>query len=180
MNDDQNAQKKYIILRTLGKGSFGKVKEAIHVLSGEKIAIKILEKMKIKKEDDNVRIRREINILSKVQHPNIIQLYEVIETNKYYFFVMEYAQNGELSYYIEKQKRLSEIESCKLFRELISGVEYLHEIGCAHRDIKPSNILIDEDKNLKLIDFGLGNLYSEEEKLKTSCGSPCYAAPEVK
>lgn len=75
--------------------------------------------------------------------------------------------------------RLSEIESCKLFRELISAVEYLHEIGCAHRDIKPSNILIDEDKNLKLIDFGLGNLYTEEEKLKTSCGSPCYAAPEI-
>lgn len=103
--DDDKSQKKYIILRTLGKGSFGKVKEAIHVLSGEKIAIKILEKIKIKKEDDLVRIRREINILSKVQHPNIIQLYEVIETNKYFFFVMEYAMNGELSYYIEKQKR---------------------------------------------------------------------------
>src|SRR3990167_1684667 len=103
--DEDKTQKKYIILRTLGKGSFGKVKEAIHVLSGEKIAIKILEKVKIKKEDDLVRIRREINILSKVQHPNIIQLYEVIETNKYFFFVMEYAMNGDLSYYIEKQKR---------------------------------------------------------------------------
>jgi 5'-AMP-activated protein kinase, catalytic alpha subunit len=76
-DDDDKSQKKYIILRTLGKGSFGKVKEAIHVLSGEKIAIKILEKQKIKKDDDLVRIRREINILSKVQHPNIIQLYEV-------------------------------------------------------------------------------------------------------
>ena len=110
-DDDDKSQKKYIILRTLGKGSFGKVKEAIHVLSGEKIAIKILEKQKIKKDDDLVRIRREINILSKVQHPNIIQLYEVwsshqiIETNKYFFFVMEYAQNGELSHYIEKEKR---------------------------------------------------------------------------
>ena len=109
--DEDKNQKKYIILRTLGKGSFGKVKEAIHVLSGEKIAIKILEKQKIKKEDDLVRIRREINILSKVQHPNIIQLYEVlpshqiIETAKYFFFVMEYALNGELSMYIEKQKR---------------------------------------------------------------------------
>lgn len=103
--EEDKSQKKYVILRTLGKGSFGKVKEAIHVLSGEKIAIKILEKQKIKKEDDNVRIRREINILSKVQHSNIIQLYEVIETNKYYFFVMEFALNGELSHYIEKQKR---------------------------------------------------------------------------
>lgn len=76
-------------------------------------------------------------------------------------------------------RRLSEPEACKLFRELISAVEYLHDIGCAHRDIKPSNILVDEEKNLKLIDFGLGNLYSDDEKLKTSCGSPCYAAPEV-
>ena len=72
------------------------------------------------------------------------------------------------------------MESCKFFQQLISGVSYLHKIGCAHRDIKPSNILIDSDYNLKIIDFGLGNLYSDDEKLKTACGSPCYAAPEVR
>ena len=71
------------------------------------------------------------------------------------------------------------MEACKFFQQLISGIDYLHRIGCAHRDVKPSNILIDSECNLKLIDFGLGNLYSEEEKLKTACGSPCYAAPEV-
>jgi len=75
--------------------------------------------------------------------------------------------------------RLSEEEACKFFKQLISGISYLHKIGCAHRDIKPSNILVDWKYNVKLIDFGLGNLYDEDEKLKTACGSPCYAAPEV-
>ena len=176
---DKNRPKKYIILKSLGKGSFGRVKEALHVLSGEKIAIKILEKARIKKDDDLKRIRREMNILSKVNHPNIVQLYETIETYKYFFFVMEYAKVGELSDYIEKKDKLSEKESCKLFQQLISSVEYLHKLGCAHRDIKPSNILLDESVDLKLIDFGLGNLYSNGEKLNTACGSPCYAAPEI-
>lgn len=120
-----------------------------------------------------------MNILTKVNHPNIIQLYETIETYKYFFFVMEYAKVGELSDYIEKKDKLSEKESCKLFQQLISAVEYLHKLGCAHRDIKPSNILLDENLDLKLIDFGLGNLYSNGEKLNTACGSPCYAAPEI-
>lgn len=99
------------MLRTLGKGSFGKVKEALHVISGEKIAIKILEKDKINKEDDLLRIRREIDILRRVRHPNIIQLYEVrvaqqvIETSKYFFFVMECAEKGELSDYIESREK---------------------------------------------------------------------------
>lgn len=89
----------------MGKGSFGKVKEARHVISGEKLAIKILEKEKLKKEEDLVRIRREIDILSRVRHPNIIQLYEVIETSKYFFFVMECAEKGELSEYIETRNK---------------------------------------------------------------------------
>lgn len=179
INTDDSRPKKYIILRSLGKGSFGRVKEALHVFSGERIAIKILEKSRIKKQDDLRRIRREIDILNKVNHPNIIQLYEIIETNKYFFFVMEYAKVGEQSNFIEKKNRLSELEACKLFQQLISGIEYLHSLGCAHRDIKPSNILLDEDNNLKIIDFGLGNMYDTDEKLKTACGSPCYAAPEI-
>ena len=92
---------------------------------------------------------------------------------------MEYAKEGELCNHIEEQDKLSEFEACKYFQQLISAVEYLHLIGCAHRDIKPSNILLDEEMNLKLIDFGLGNLYSDDETLKTACGSPCYAAPEI-
>ena len=101
----EDSRKKYEILRTLGRGSFGKVKEALHLMSGEKIAIKIMEKRRIKKEDDQDRIKREMNILSKVHHPNIIQLYETIETEHYHYFVMECAEKGELSYYIENQDR---------------------------------------------------------------------------
>lgn len=173
------ARQKYEILRTLGQGSFAEVKEAVHLLSGEKIAIKILEKARLRSEDDQDRIRRETNILSKVHHPNIIQLYEHIETDNYFYFVMEFAERGEMSYYIEKKQRLSETEACKFFQQLISAISYLHKLGCAHRDIKPSNILIDYNKDIKLIDFGLGNVYDENEKLKTACGSPCYAAPEI-
>lgn len=98
-------KKKYELLRTLGKGSFGRVKEALHIMSGEKLAIKIMEKARIKKEDDQDRIRREINILSRVHHPNIIQLYEIIETHDYFYFVMESAEKGELSTYIETRQR---------------------------------------------------------------------------
>lgn len=170
---------KFIILRTLGKGSFGKVKEARHVISGEKIAIKILKKDMLKKEDDMMRIRREIDILRRVRHPNIIQLYEVIETSKYFFFVMECAEKGELSEYIETRTKLEEKDAARFFRQLASAISYLHGMGCAHRDVKPSNILLDWKLNIKVIDFGLGNVYDENEKLKTACGSPCYAAPEI-
>lgn len=101
----EDGAKKYIILRTLGEGSFGKVKEALHVVSNEKIAIKILEKAKIKTAEDMQRIKREIDILQRMEHPHIIQLYEVIETNKYFFFVMEVVEQGELSDYIESKNR---------------------------------------------------------------------------
>lgn len=103
--NESQTHKKYEVLRTLGKGSFGKVKEALHVQSGEKIAIKIMEKSRIRKDDDEDRIRREMQILHKVNHPNIIQLYETIETNNYFYFVMECAEKGELSNYIESQER---------------------------------------------------------------------------
>ena len=178
-NPKPKPRQKYEILRTLGQGSFAEVKEAVHLLSGEKIAIKILEKARLRSDDDQDRIRRETNILSKVHHPNIIQLYEHIETDNYFYFVMEFAERGEMSYYIEKKQRLSETEACKFFQQLVSAISYLHKLGCAHRDIKPSNILIDYNKDIKLIDFGLGNVYDENEKLKTACGSPCYAAPEI-
>ena len=170
---------KYLLMRTLGKGSFGKVKLALHTLSGEYIAIKILEKNMLKNDDDLMRVRREIDILKRLRHPNIIQLYDIIETEHYFFFVMEYAEIGELTNYIEDRGKLSEEESKRYFRQLIEAVDYLHSVGCAHRDVKPANILVDGRHEIKLIDFGLGNLYGETQKLKTSCGSPCYAAPEV-
>ena len=116
--------------------------------------------------------------LYEVKNPANLPL-KVIETKKYFFFVMEHVSRGELSDYIESSKKLPEEEACKYFQQLMSAIDYLHKLGFAHRDIKPSNILLDEDFNVKLIDFGLGNLYSSGEQLLTACGSPCYAAPEV-
>lgn len=92
---------------------------------------------------------------------------------------MEYASGGELFDYIVQNQRLKEREACKFFQQIIQGVEYVHELGVVHRDLKPENLLIDHEKNIKLVDFGLSNTYKEGETLKTACGSPCYAAPEM-
>ena len=142
--------------------------------------MKILEKSKIIEDSDKNRIEKEIKILKNLRHPNIIQLYCVIQTYTSIYLIMEYANEKELFDYIVKNKKLSEIESCKFFQQLISGIEYLNKIGIVHRDLKPENILLDsKKKTLKIVDFGLSNTYKKNQLLKTSCGSPCYAAPEM-
>ena len=171
----------YTMGKALGKGTFGKVKLAVHTLTNEKVAIKILEKSRIKDKKDIERISREIKILKKVRHPNVIQLYEIIETETELFLIMEFCQNGELFDYIVSHQRLHEKAAVRLYAQLISGIEYIHKSGICHRDLKPENLLLDFDKTLKIVDFGLSNMYStsQNELLKTACGSPCYAAPEM-
>ena len=109
----------------------------------------------------------------------ILIIIQIIETEKDLFMIMEYSAGGELFDYIVKHQRLSEKQACKFYQELISGIEYLHKSGVCHRDLKPENLLLDYDKTLKIVDFGLSNMYERGETLKTACGSPCYAAPEV-
>ncbi len=92
---------------------------------------------------------------------------------------MEYAQGGELFDYIVKRSRVSDIPAAKFFQQTISGIEYLHKLNIVHRDLKPENLLLDHNNNIKMVDFGLSNIYKDGEKLKTACGSPCYAAPEM-
>lgn len=169
----------YNIGRTIGKGTFGKVKLGIHNLTGEKVAVKILEKDKIKDASDVERVSREIKILKLMRHPNIICLYEIIETPKQLFLIMEYACGGELFDYIVARSKLKEVQACIFFQQLLSGIEYLQRVGVVHRDLKPENLLLDENNNIKIVDFGLSNMYKSEETLKTACGSPCYAAPEM-
>ncbi|KAL4430220.1 hypothetical protein ABPG74_014779 [Tetrahymena malaccensis] len=169
----------YIIGQNIGEGTFGKVKLGTHIETREKVAIKILEKDKITEQADVERVAREIHILKILRHPNIIQLYEIIETQKQLYLIMEYAQGGELFDYIVKNQKINERESCKYIQQILSGVEYLHNLNIAHRDLKPENLLLDHQKNIKIVDFGLSNLYKEGELLKTACGSPCYAAPEM-
>lgn len=169
----------YEIGPDLGEGTFSVVKLSKHLISEENVAIKILKKSRIKNKEDYDRIVREIKILKKIRHPHLIQLFEIHEADKELFFVMEQANGGELYDYIVKHERIPEAEACHIFYQLVCAIEYLETIGVAHRDIKPENILLDSKNDIKLIDFGLGRMYENKEKLATACGSPCYAAPEM-
>ena len=143
------------------------------------MAIKILEKEKIADMADAIRVEREISILKQVKHPNMIQLYEIIETSKDLSLVMEYISGGELFDYIVEKGKLEEDEARDFFRQIISGTEYLHKLHISHRDLKPENMLLEPNHNVKIVDFGLSNRYKDNEQLETACGSPCYAAPEM-
>jgi 5'-AMP-activated protein kinase catalytic alpha subunit len=169
----------YILERSIGEGTFGKVKLGKHTITGEKVAIKILEKDKICDVSDVERVAREIHILKLIRHPNIVQLYEIIETPKQLYLIMEYASGGELFDHIVARTRLSEPEACKFYQHIVSGIEYIHRLNVVHRDLKPENLLLDHNGQIKIVDFGLSNTYRPEELLKTACGSPCYAAPEM-
>lgn len=177
--ESKNIVGSYKITRTLGQGTFGKVKEGIHLFTGQKVAIKILAKNKITDTSDIERVAREIHILKVVRHPNIIKMYEIIETQTRLFIIMEHCCNGELFSYITAKTKLKEEEACRLYQQLISAISYLSQLGIAHRDIKPENLLLDRQLNLKVVDFGLSNTFAPDEKLSTACGSPCYAAPEL-
>eukprot|EP00826_Nyctotherus_ovalis_P055925 TRINITY_DN7481_c0_g1_i10.p1 TRINITY_DN7481_c0_g1~~TRINITY_DN7481_c0_g1_i10.p1 ORF type:complete len:412 (-),score=73.96 TRINITY_DN7481_c0_g1_i10:876-2111(-) len=125
------------------------------------------------------RVNREISILKEIKHPNIIQLYEIVETPEELFLVTDYIPGGELFDYIVEKGRLEETEACRYFRQIIGGIEYLHKLRIAHRDLKPENLLLDSEQSIKIVDFGLSNRYASGELLLTACGSPCYAAPEM-
>ncbi|AAK39929.1 SNF-related kinase (nucleomorph) [Guillardia theta] len=169
----------YYLGKTLGVGSFGKVKLGEHELCGQKVAVKILNRKKIKNLKMEEKVKREICILKLFMHPHIIRLYEVIETPTDIFVVTEYITGGELFDYIVERGRLNEDESRKFFQQMISGIEYCHNHMVVHRDLKPENILLDAHLNVKIADFGLSNIMKDGNFLKTSCGSPNYAAPEV-
>jgi 5'-AMP-activated protein kinase catalytic alpha subunit len=169
----------YKIGKTLGIGAFGKVKLGIHIITGQKVAVKILSKNKIKHLEMAEKVKREINILKLCTHPHIIRLYEVIDTPSDIFVIMEYVPEGELFDYIVSRGRLPADEARQFFHQIVSGIEYCHHHRVVHRDLKPENLLLDADKNIKIADFGLSNVAHDGDFLRTSCGSPNYAAPEV-
>ena len=183
INFSKNDISQYQIKGKIGEGMFGKVKLGIHLLTKEKVAIKIFDKGKIKNEKEVEYIEREISILKKLNHYNTIKLYNIIQNENFIFLIQEYVPNGELLHFLENPENMNLTENhiCKIYQQIISGIEYLHEIGIAHRDLKLENILLNRDKNIKIIDFGLSNKYNKEngELLQSSCGSPCYAAPEM-
>ncbi|XP_071658176.1 maternal embryonic leucine zipper kinase isoform X4 [Patagioenas fasciata] len=179
VGDYDEILKYYELRETIGTGGFAKVKLARHLLTGEKVAVKIMDKLAL--GDDLPRVKIEIDAMKNLSHQHICRLYHVIETSKKIFMVLEYCPGGELFDYIISKDRLSEEEARVFFRQIVSAIAYVHSQGYAHRDLKPENLLIDEDHNLKLIDFGLcakpkGGL---DYHLNTCCGSPAYAAPEL-
>nr|ALE20551.1 AMPK [Leptinotarsa decemlineata] len=169
----------YILGKTLGVGTFGKVKMGEHQLTKHKVAVKILNRQKIKSLDVVGKIRREIQNLKLFRHPHIIKLYQVISTPTDIFMIMEYVSGGELFDYIVKHGKLHEHEARRFFQQIISGVDYCHRHMIVHRDLKPENLLLDHNMHVKIADFGLSNMMMDGEFLRTSCGSPNYAAPEV-
>ena len=176
---NQNIMNEYSIKGTIGKGSFSKVKLGINKITGEKVAIKIIDKKKIKMNSDRERVQRELNIIKKLSHINIVKIIQIKEDTNNIYIIMEYIENN-LFFYIINNKCLSEQESSFYFFQLISVIDYIHSQGIVHRDLKPENILVTTKGLLKIIDFGLSNYFSKEGKLlSTSCGSPSYTAPEV-
>nr|XP_017518153.2 hormonally up-regulated neu tumor-associated kinase isoform X1 [Manis javanica]XP_036870704.1 hormonally up-regulated neu tumor-associated kinase isoform X2 [Manis javanica] len=169
--------------RKLGEGSFAKVREGLHVLTGEKVAIKVIDKKRAKKDTYVTKnLRREGQIQQMIRHPNITQLLDILETENSYYLVMELCPGGNLMHKIYEKKRLEESEARRYIRQLISAVEHLHRAGVVHRDLKIENLLLDEDNNIKLIDFGLSNcagILGHSDPFSTQCGSPAYAAPEL-
>ncbi|KAF3075757.1 hypothetical protein TsFJ059_002703 [Trichoderma semiorbis] len=168
----------YTVIRTLGEGSFGKVRLAIHNGTGQQVALKIITRKKLISRDMAGRVEREIEYLQLLRHPHIIKLYTVIKTPAEIIMVLEYA-GGELFDYIVQNGRMKEAEARRFFQQMICAVEYCHRHKIVHRDLKPENLLLDENLNVKIADFGLSNIMTDGNFLKTSCGSPNYAAPEV-
>ena len=183
INDELNKPlsniSQYTLGEKLGEGTFGVVYLGTHILTNERVAIKIIEKRKLRNEKDKKRLEREISILKKLHHINIINLYTTIETINQIYIIQEYASGKELFDYIIQKKKLSEKESLKYFQQIISGIEYIHKLRICHRDLKSENIILTLNNEIKLIDFGLSNFYNKNQLLKTPCGSPLYAAPEL-
>ena len=172
---------RYEIGKLLGHGTFAKVYHARNVKSNESVAIKVIDKEKILKGGLIAHIKREISILRRVRHPNIVQLFEVMATKAKIYFVMEYVKGGELFNKVAKG-RLKEEVARKYFQQLISAVGFCHARGVYHRDLKPENLLLDEAGDLKVSDFGLSAVSDQIRQdglFHTFCGTPAYVAPEV-
>lgn len=174
----------------IGKGSFATVKQAVHKQTGEKFAIKIYDKSKLVDSARRGTVKREIQILKKLNNKYTIKLYEVIETPKYVhfvlliqiFLVMEYVQGVSLLNFLKSQpgKKLSENDTLHVFTQILNGMNYLHNLNIIHRDLKLDNIIIEQStKTIKIIDYGFGAITDWDKQLNFFCGTPSYMPPEI-
>jgi len=178
---DGRIEDSYVIGRELGRGTFSIVKQGTHKKNGEKYAVKFIDKKYVDQED-LVLLSREIDIMKKVSHDNVLSLIEIYENDNQLALVMELVTGGELFFKIVERGSYSERDASNIVRQIVSGVKYLHSLGIAHRDIKPENLLCSGEGNsmiIKIADFGLSKVFANGQQLETSCGTPDYAAPEV-
>ncbi|XP_058753076.1 CBL-interacting serine/threonine-protein kinase 14-like [Vicia villosa] len=173
---------KYEIGKLLGVGASAKVHHATNVETGKSVAVKVMNKKKLVNGGFSPNIEREISILSRLHHPNIVNLFEVLASKTKIYFIIELASAGELFEEVAKRDKLTEEHARKYFRQLISAVKHCHSHGVYHRDLKLDNLLLDENDNLKVTDFGLSavkNQIRPDGLLHTVCGTPSYVAPEI-
>ncbi len=168
----------YVIGRTIGKGLLGKIKICKHSLTDQNVAIKIFKKHELRNESDLIILEREIHILKKLKHKNIIQIFETIQTHSHFYIVMEFVEEDILNK-INEKRQINELEALNYFQQIISSLQYLHHQNIAHRDLKPENILIDDKSSIKLSNFGLSTMYNHDRLLNTRCGTKYYTSPEI-
>lgn len=169
----------YQLRGTIGAGAFATVKLAYRADLDIYYACKIIAKQRLEEMTDKTRFEQEIRILQEMRHPRIVQLYDLYKDSINYYIMMEYCPNGELFSHIVSKKRLSESDAKIFFKHILDGIYFVHSLNIAHRDLKPENILIDAEGHAKLSDFGLSKYVGTSGMTSTSCGSPCYASPEV-
>ncbi|XP_062164480.1 CBL-interacting serine/threonine-protein kinase 21 [Alnus glutinosa] len=170
---------KYKLGRTIGEGTFAKVKLAVDGTSCKHVAVKIIDKHMVLEANLKSQVQSEIRTMKLLHHPNIVRIHEVLGTKTKIYIVMEYVSGGQLTDKMSYVKKLEEWEARKLFQQLIDAVDYCHNKGVYHRDLKPENLLLDQKGNLKVSDFGLSALRKPGDTLTTACGSPSYVAPEL-
>lgn len=169
---------RYRLIKTIGKGNFAKVKLAKHIPTMKEVAIKIIDKALLNPSSLK-KLFREVTIMKMLNHPNIVKLYEVIDSQRILYLVMEYASGGEVFDYLVAHGRMREKEARAKFRQIVSAVQYCHQKQIIHRDLKAENLLLDSEMNIKIADFGFSNEFVPGQTLDTFCGSPPYAAPEL-
>jgi len=183
--DSQVIMGRYRLGSLLGRGSFAKVYKARNISTGEAVAIKVFDKETVRRSGTMEQVKREVEVMRRVRHPNVVRLHEVMATRSKIYFVMEYASGGELLARLARSSRFTEPVARRYFQQLITAVEFCHSRGVYHRDLKPENLLLDAHGNLKVSDFGLSSLADGASRLRgdgllhTTCGTPAYVAPEV-
>lgn len=169
----------YRIGKMLGRGAFGKVNLAMHKLVRKLVALKSLNKECLTDEVQKQKLMKEVNLLLKLRHDNVVKIYETIETKKHIIIVMELCAGGDLLNYVRKRRRLKEPVAKKIFKQIIDGLKYIHSKYVAHRDIKLDNILLDGKGQVKIADFGVSKQSTPGVKMRDQCGTPAYIAPEI-